>query len=91
MKVCWKCGAPLPDFDFGKVSFRASCDHCHADLHVCRNCTHYQPGKPNDCLIPNTDPVSDREKSNLCESFKLLGKKEAGGASKDDIEKKLFG
>ena len=90
-KFCWKCGSELPEFEWGKVGFRAVCDVCHADLHVCNNCVFFQPGKPNDCLVPGTEYVADRENANLCESFKLLGKKENGGASKDEIEKKLFG
>lgn len=91
MNVCYKCGHPLPELDFSKIGFRASCDHCGCDLHVCKNCVFYQVGKPNDCLVPGTEYVSDREKANLCESFKLLGKKIDTPKSKDDIEKKLFG
>lgn len=88
---CWKCGKELPLFEWGKVSFRATCEHCGSDLHVCKNCIHYQPGKPNDCLIPLTEYVADREKNNLCDSFKLLGKKGPSGPSIDDVSKRLFG
>lgn len=91
MKVCYKCGASLPESEWGKIGFRAACDVCRCDLHVCKNCVFYHIGKPNDCLIPGTDYVADREKANLCESFKLLGKKEASKSNKEDIEKKLFG
>ena len=69
---CWNCGATLDLI--GKLSFRAACDACHASLHCCRNCVYYKPGLPNDCLVPNTDYVSDRTANNFCEEFKLLGK-----------------
>ncbi len=88
---CWKCGKKLPEFEWGKVSFRATCEHCSADLHVCKNCIYYMPGKPNDCLMPGTEHVSDREKNNLCDSFKLLGKKFSKGPSIEDVSKRLFG
>jgi hypothetical protein len=90
-KVCWNCGAALPEFEWGKVSFRAYCEKCNADLHCCKNCVNYCPGKPNDCLIPLTEYVADREKNNHCDSFKLLGSKGPKGPTIEDIEKKLFG
>lgn len=53
-----------------KIGFRAVCIHCDCDLHVCKNCRYYSVGKPNDCLVPGTDSIRDREQSNLCEEFK---------------------
>jgi hypothetical protein len=80
---CWKCGVALnlPD---GPVSFKATCDACLSYVHSCKGCRHYSPGKPNDCLIPGTDPIADRTAANLCEWFKLLGTKrqEGGGTAK---------
>jgi hypothetical protein len=55
-----------------KIGFRAACPHCSSDLHVCVNCRYFAPGKPNDCLVPGTEPVRDREAANFCEEFKLL-------------------
>ena len=54
-----------------KVSFRAECSHCGADLHVCVNCKNHALGKPNECKIPGTDPIRDREKANFCEEFQV--------------------
>lgn len=86
---CWNCGAllSLP----GKLSFRASCDHCHASLHCCRNCVYYKPGLPNDCMVPGTDFVPDRESNNFCEEFKMLGKAPEEKIDPKQIERRLFG
>lgn len=70
MIVCWKCKKIVSEEPV-KIGFRASCPHCSSDLHVCVNCRYYSPGKPNDCSVPGTDYVRDREASNLCEEFKL--------------------
>ncbi|SCA64149.1 Uncharacterized protein SCG7086_CG_00070 [Chlamydiales bacterium SCGC AG-110-P3] len=88
--LCWKCGVEikLPD---GKVSFRAICDSCSSWLHCCRGCRNYQPGLPNDCRIPDTDPIADREAANFCEEFVLLGQGPTKSASAIDVAKKLFG
>lgn len=86
---CWNCGAPLNII--GKVSFRASCDVCHASLHCCQNCVYYKPGLPNDCMVPNTDYIADRQANNFCEEFKILGKSPEKKVDPNDVERKLFG
>jgi hypothetical protein len=70
--TCWKCAAPL---DAPKIFFRTVCSSCGIDQHTCRACRHYLPGKPNDCNVPFTDFVSDREKGNFCEEFDAQAKK----------------
>lgn len=64
---CWKCQKELEGIE--KIGFRTECDACSAGQHACVNCEHYMPGKPNDCFIPGTDFVRDREANNFCESY----------------------
>ncbi len=68
--ICWKCRKTIDSLD-GKVGFRATCPSCGIDLHTCTNCRYYSPGKPNDCLIPGTEWIRDREAANFCEDFKI--------------------
>ena len=70
---CWNCGATL-DEPRDKLSFRAVCDACLANLHCCKNCKFYKPGLSNDCMVPGTDYIADRSKSNFCEEFSAVGK-----------------
>ena len=65
---CWKCQKLVSEVKI-KISFRAECPHCGVDLHTCTNCRYYSPGKPNDCLIPGTEWIKDREVMNFCEDF----------------------
>jgi hypothetical protein len=65
---CWKCGRKVSDEV--KIGFRAMCVHCGVDLHVCKNCRYYAPGKPNDCAVPGTEFIKDREAFKFCEEFK---------------------
>ncbi|MBS0626265.1 MAG: hypothetical protein JSS32_09465 [Verrucomicrobia bacterium] len=67
--VCWKCGKLAADVPV-KIGFRALCPHCSAALHSCVNCRYYSPGKPNDCAVPGTDFIRDREGVNFCDEFK---------------------
>ncbi len=90
MPTCWNCQKPL---DVEKIYFRTICESCHAYQHACINCKHYFPGKPNDCNVPGTDPVTDRRTSNLCDSFEVKGpsKIDDNYQEKIDRAKKLFG
>lgn len=64
---CWKC---CKELSVEKVSFRLECPFCGTDQHTCKNCRFYEVGKPNDCKVPGTDPIRDREARNFCEEYK---------------------
>ncbi len=88
---CWKCGAELSDPPRGKLSFRSTCDQCFAWLHCCRNCKHYKPGMPNDCMVPGTEYIADREAVNFCEDYHLLETSPSKSPDPKAIAQKLFG
>lgn len=92
---CWKCGAEQQDTPGStpgaKLSFRETCIKCHSWLHCCKNCKNYKPGRPNDCAIPGTELIADREASNFCEDFQLLGQAPSPKKDPKEIEKRLFG
>jgi len=86
--ICWKCSKKIDDIG-PKVGFRAVCPHCDIDLHTCTNCKYYSPGKPNDCMVPGTEYIRDREASNLCEDFKP-NLNPSSASSKKEKFKSLF-
>lgn len=85
--VCYKCQKPVD----GPIGFKSICESCFSCLHSCVNCKFYCPGRANNCLVPNTDPISDREANNYCDEFKVKTKADEKPKPKaDDIEKRLF-
>lgn len=79
---CWKCGAdlkavPLP---FGR---RSECLACHAELHVCRMCRHFLPGKARTCMEPMAEVVKDTDRANFCDWFQPGGQPAAKPAGTD--------
>ena len=66
--MCWKCGSEIKDEIIGRSSV---CGVCGKDLHSCRNCEFYSPGSHYDCRETVDDPVSDKERSNFCDSFRV--------------------
>lgn len=88
---CWKCKTELETPPLNKLPFRAICDKCQSWLHCCKNCLHYRPGLPNDCAIPNTEWIADREKGNFCEEFSLLGEIPLKKEKSNPLLERLFG
>ena len=66
---CHGCAATIDVAADERVGFRAECDGCGADLHVCLNCAHHDPSAYNECREPNAERVSDRDRANRCDYF----------------------
>ncbi len=67
--MCWKCGNNILIEE--NVSRSQVCPVCKADLHSCRNCVFYSPGSHYDCHESVDEAVSDKERANFCDNFKL--------------------
>lgn len=52
-----------------KVFRTDSCPHCDRDLHACVNCTHYEPGRNNDCREERAEREVEKERANFCDYF----------------------
>ncbi len=66
--TCWKCGADLKDLP-QPLGRRAECPVCGAELHVCRQCRHYDTGKAKQCRELAADEIQDKTRANFCEWF----------------------
>jgi hypothetical protein len=66
---CAACGQEIALASGERVGFREECARCGADLHTCKNCSHYDPGAYNHCREPNSERVADRDRQNRCDWF----------------------
>lgn len=64
----------------GNVGRRDECQHCGADLHVCKNCDFYDPKAYNECRENQADVVREKERANFCDYFTPR----KGGAGAED-------
>jgi hypothetical protein len=78
--ICWKC---RKETDIEKPVRGDQCPLCHADLHVCKACDFYESGAHNDCRESSADFVSDKERGNFCDYFRVNTKIAAGTAGND--------
>jgi len=68
--VCWRCGADISDLP-QPLGRRAECAACHAELHVCRMCRHYDTSKAKHCREPMAEEVKDKTRANFCDWFQV--------------------
>jgi hypothetical protein len=82
---CFKCGEQIDAPE--RVMSRDTCPNCDADLHCCRNCRFYDPGKHNECAETQAEWVRGKEASNYCDYFQpnpvLLAKGPGSGKQGD--------
>ena len=63
---CWHCGRGLTAAEYGRETH---CPGCTKPTRVCRNCRHFAPGRPNDCVEPMAEAILEKERANFCEFF----------------------
>lgn len=94
--ICWKCHK---ETNIEKPVRGDECPCCHVDLHVCRACEFYESGAHNDCRETSAEYVTDKERRNFCDYFRLSqslsllkSDAEAGqaGKSKADAARNAF-
>lgn len=95
--VCHNCGREIKVI--GKFARTDECPHCSADIHCCKNCRFFDPGKNNQCSEPAAEYVKDKLKANFCDYFEpnnrvpLTTRGGAQQVDRDDVRKafdKLF-
>jgi len=79
--VCWKCGASLAGMPL-PLGLRDSCPSCRADLHVCKQCRHYDAHRASQCRELAAERVADKTRANDCGWFvPRPGAYKGGGAA----------
>lgn len=63
---CWNCSTMLMD----GIEFEATCPKCHAALHCCKQCTHFEPSTRFQCLKPIPERINKKDQPNQCTFFK---------------------
>lgn len=82
---CFNCQTEILIPSGQKIGLRDECEKCGADLHVCLNCAHYDPGAYNECREPSADYVQVKDRSNFCDYFKPGDQEGQAGPSKDSL------
>jgi len=62
---CFNCSTALPPDN----DFKGACPKCNADLHCCKQCTHFEPSTRFQCLKPIPLRIALKDKHNECALF----------------------
>ena len=62
---CHACATPL----LPGIDFRGTCPKCKADLHCCKQCSHFESSTRFQCLKPVPERIAVKDKANECELF----------------------
>lgn len=65
--ICFKCSQEMT-FS-GIPGRREECPQCRSDVHVCKNCEHYDPKVYNECRETSADVVREKDRANFCDYF----------------------
>lgn len=85
--ICWKC---KKEINVSEIHRTTECPLCMAQLHVCKGCKFYAPGSHYDCRETVDDIVTDKERSNFCDSFSYGTNGSTGTDSKAKAAKDAF-
>ena len=64
---CFNCGHQTSPTQ--KIELASRCEKCGEDLHICRNCLHFDPSARWECRQTLTAPVRTKNTRNECELF----------------------
>src|SRR5262244_1772297 len=62
---CFNCSTTLPS----GIDFNGNCPKCNAELHCCKQCSHFEPSTRFQCLKPIPVRIAVKDKRNDCASF----------------------
>ena len=62
---CYNCATTLPP----ETDLTGSCPKCHAELHCCKQCSHFEPSTRFQCLKPIPVRIPVKDKANDCTLF----------------------
>ncbi len=62
---CFNCSTTLPS----GIDFTGNCPKCNAELHCCKQCSHFEPSTRFQCLKPIPVRIAVKDKANDCSLF----------------------
>lgn len=86
--TCWNCGTALTGVIM-PLSRRETCTQCHAELHTCRQCLHFDPAVSDQCREDRAEQVREKDRANFCDYFALNSTPQRAGEKTSDVSPEL--
>jgi len=62
---CFNCATTMPP----GIDLNGTCPKCNAELHCCKQCTHFEPSMRFQCQKPIPVRIAIKDKANTCNLF----------------------
>jgi hypothetical protein len=69
--LCYSCHAEILPQIALNISRSTHCPKCDNALKCCRMCLFYNQSSYNECEEPIAEKITDKEKANFCDYFKI--------------------
>jgi hypothetical protein len=86
MLICFNCSKEISVPKDGRIGRRDECLSCGADVHCCRNCTHFDPRVYNECRETIAETVKEKDRANFCDHFSARVGGSGGVDEKDKVK-----
>jgi hypothetical protein len=87
---CAECSTLLPI----TADSLTRCPHCQAELHACRQCSHFDSARRFECAQPIAERIADKRARNECPAFSIMVTVErdtSGGSVHPTDARRAFG
>lgn len=82
---CALCGTTLPP-SFTDIDPSSKCPKCSGDLHICKNCSFFDPASRFECAEVIPARVSPKDVGNRCEFFEARTAVEKATSSSESVQ-----
>ena len=72
--LCFSCHKNYEIDESRAVARNEECNHCGAATRCCKMCDFYDENSFNECREPMAERISEKEKPNFCNYFRLANK-----------------
>jgi hypothetical protein len=86
MLKCYKCECDIKVDNNINIHRSETCEKCYTDIRVCKMCTFHDVSSYNECREPSANRITDKEKANFCDFFRVSG----GQSSEKDAKQKAL-
>lgn len=68
---CFSCHKKIELNVTETIGRKEVCPYCYSDIHSCKFCSFYDTSSYNECREPMADRITEKEKANFCDYFKI--------------------
>ncbi len=82
---CYKCQKEFEIDETLTIGRSEECPFCGAFIRCCKMCLFYDEQSYNECREPSAQRITEKEKGNFCNHFRISDRRQSQGPDKQKI------